>query len=109
MFAVPNCTVDILRGETTDAYADIVDVTTVVATAVTASIIERSRQTSTRDTGRPQVIRYITGRLRATADVQPGDRLRRTSDGAIYIVDSYSAEDQVVHNGEVRVDLRRIT
>lgn len=109
MLAQATCTVSILRGTTTTDYDDLADVDTVVASGLPASLIEQRRIVTTFGDDRPQVVRYWTLRLLAGTDVRDGDRVKNEQTGEIFMVDSLATQEVVVHHGEIRVDLRRIT
>lgn len=100
--------VDLLRGDTTDAYGDPVDADNVVATDLPASIIEQNRRVFVPAENRMTVVRMYTGRLRPGTDVREGDRLRDRADESIYLVEAVSAPASPIGLADVRVDLRRI-
>lgn len=108
MWALANRTVAVLRGEATDDYGDPVDVDTSVATGLPASIVERSRRVFDPASDRTQIVRYWTGRLPAGTDVRVGDRLQDEQTSEIFVIQSFSAQQRLVHDGEVRVDLAKI-
>lgn len=88
MIATPTTTVDVLRGTTTDAYGDLVDTDTTVLTGLRASIIEqRQRPHQPRD-GEDRNVRYFKGRVPRGTGVAKGDRLRDTTTGTVYVVES---------------------
>ena len=86
MIARANTTVAILRGTTTNAYGDTVDVDTAVATGIQASILERNRRTYLAAEAAYRVIRTYTGRVTAGTDVRKGDRLRDEGNSQVYLV-----------------------
>src|SRR5439155_18008178 len=87
---IPTCTVDILRGETTDGYGDPVDADTAVATGMLASIIETSRRIFLPAESRTTHVRMFTGRVAPGVDVREGDRLRDNAAQSIYLVEAVS-------------------
>lgn len=109
MIALANRTVAVLRGETTDVYGDPADDnSTPVARGVPASIVEQSRRVFDPSSDRVQIIRFWTGRLPAGTQLQIGDRLQDEQTSDIFAVQSFSKQQHVVHDGEVRVDLAKI-
>lgn len=105
-----NATVSILRGTTTDAYGDTVDVATAVATGITASIIEQRHLSTNPVDGTVRQVRYVTGRVPAGTDVRVGDRLKDEATLVVYIVDGAPHQPgNAMRTNDIRLDLRRIT
>lgn len=105
---IPTCTVSILRGETTDAYGDPVDASTVAASAVPMSIIEQQKRVWVPAESRTTVVRMYAGRARPGVDVRTQDRLRDEASMTIYQVEGVSAPASPLGASDVRLDLRRI-
>lgn len=105
---IPTTTVDILRGETTDAYGDPADAATPAASGVPASIIETSRRIFLPAESRLTKVRIFTGRVRPEVDVREGDRLRDTTTASIYLVEAVSRPASPIGAADARLDLRRI-
>lgn len=105
---VPTTTVSVLRGTGTDEYGDPVDVATVVATGLPASILERVQRVARADSGSPQVVTYFTARLNGDVSLQSGDRIEDERTGHIYVMDNFSQVASPIRINPVRLDLRRV-
>jgi hypothetical protein len=102
-------TISILRGTTVDSFGDPVDSATVVATGITASIIEQSKMATTADDTTPRQVRSYTGRLPAGTNIQAGDRIKDEKTNVIYVFDAATAVANPVRGADIRLDLRRVT
>lgn len=109
MKARANTTVSILRGADTDSFGDPVDTLTVVATGVTASIIEQRKTVTTPVDGNVRQVRFTTGRLPAGTDVRTGDRIKDEKTNRIYVFDASSQPENSVRTNDIHLDLRRVT
>lgn len=107
MYATPTTTVSVLRGTTTDGFGDVVDGTTVAASGIPFSLIERTRTVFVPADNRVQQIAIITGRGPATMDVAAGDRLRDERTGLLYVIDNVSSQQNPAIMPDIRLDLRR--
>ncbi len=87
MIAVPTTTVDVLRGSTTDAWADTVDADTVVLSTIPASIIEQRQRNHEPKDDQDRTVRIFKARLPHGTDVRSGDRLRDAG-GTVYVIDN---------------------
>lgn len=101
--------VTVLRGVTTDLYADISDTPTEAGTdaqtRIPASLIEGSRSSRTPSSGTPRVVRYIVCRLPAGTDVTEDDRIRDERTGRIYSISAVTKPSAVGITPELRLDL----
>lgn len=80
-------TVTILRGTPTqNAFLDWVDVDTVVASGIAAAIVEEKQTSSEPADQRGGVVEVYNIRLRSTADVREGDRIRDDRTSHTYVV-----------------------
>lgn len=109
MLFTPTTTVSVLTGTTDDAYGDPADNSTVSASGIPASILERDRQATDRATGTPRVVRYVTGRLPSGTTVSEDDRIRDESTGIVYYIESVTRLSSFVGMNDLKLDLRRIT
>lgn len=105
-----NCTVAILRGTTVDAFGDEKDSDEFVVSGIPASIREVRSTIMNFDSGRPQHVKLLIGRLPARTDIQIGDRLQDEVTGQRYIVDAVDlqATSPIASTGK-RLELRRVT
>ncbi|WP_018502989.1 hypothetical protein [Parafrankia discariae] len=106
---VPTHEVDVLRGQTTDAYGDAADTDTVIAAAVPVSIVETVRREQEPVSGTPRSIRYARGRARPQTDVRDGDRWRDVRSLAVWQVEGVSDRTDLYAAADIVVDLKRIT
>lgn len=104
-----NTTVSVLRGTTTDAFGDPADTATVVASGITASIVEQGKTVTTKVDGMVRQVRRIVGRLPAGTDIQSGDRIKDEKTSRIYVFDASADITNAVRRNDLRLDLRRIT
>lgn len=101
--------VDVLTGTTaTDDYGDATDGTTVAASNVAVSIMERARRASRYDTDSPRTIRQLAGRAPHGTPVKQGDRLRDTSSTAVWVVDGITRPSNPILTPDLVLELRRI-
>lgn len=80
----------LLRGSSTDAYGDEIDLDTVVDGygEIVGSVVEQS-QASTRETDRaPRDVRRFVGRFPSFVPFQNEDRLKDNASGVIYTIAS---------------------
>lgn len=109
MYAIPTTTVSVLRGTQVDEFGDPVDISTVVASGIPASLIEQIRTSTTPDSATPRVVRYTVGRVGADADICEDDRLLDEVSGEIYIIQAVSRLGNPVLCADLRLDLKRTT
>lgn len=109
MYARPTTTVSILSGSSTDDLGDVLEGTTVSASGVPASILERTKRVFTPTDQRVQTITYYTGRLPAGTAVTVANRVRDDVSGAVYAIDNVSALVSPVMTPDLRLDLRRVS
>jgi len=105
---IANTTVSLYRGTETDEYDDLVDTAgTPYLTREPVSILELSSplvQEST--TGEPRVIRTARMRIKATIEVNRGDRVKDEGSGQFYVVDSFHSIGNPAMINDRRVNLR---
>ena len=102
-------TVDILTGTAVDEYGDEVDGTTVAATNVPVSILERSQRVFRYDAQDTRVIKHFAGRAPTGTPIGQGDRLRDTQSTKTWVVDRVSHPANAVIDPGLVLDLRDIT
>lgn len=100
--------VQILRGETADAYGDVVDATTVASAGIPASIVESSRTVTDPASQTPRTVRAISCVMPGWADVLNTDRLR-DSCGTVYAIISLEAQPSLGYPADTILALRRVT
>ena len=100
--------VDVLTGTTTDDYGDATDGTTVAATAVPVSILERARRSDRYDSDTPRTVRVLAGRAPYGTPVTQGCRLRDTAGTAVWVVDGVTQQPNPVLTPDLVLELRRI-
>jgi len=103
----PSHLVTVLTGTTTDAYGDVTDASTVAATAVPVSIVDRAPKVDREDTATPRVVLSAAGRAPAGTPVNQGDRLQ-ASDGTTWVVDAAYQPTSPVMQMDIRLNLRRL-
>lgn len=81
----------LLRGVSTDAYSDEIDLETEVAGygSIVGSVIEQTQQTSRKTDQAPRDVRRFIGRIPAFVPVQDEDRLRDNATRVIYTIASF--------------------
>lgn len=110
MRARATTTVTILRGDTTNAWADAVsDNTTPVASGIVAAIHEQSRRTYLPAEQAFRIIRTYTGRLPTECGLQKLDRIRDDRTGTIYLVTELHRPDNPAITLDLSVELSRTT
>lgn len=110
VIALATTRVDVLRGSTTDDYADPVDDNTgqPVLAGLACSLMERTRRVFNPVDGTPRIVRYVVGRVPHGTDVQVGDRLRDTGDRTLYMVESIDQPQHPALGLDLRLDLKKI-
>lgn len=119
MIALANTVVDVLRGQTTDAYGDPADVDTVVVAGVPISLAQLKKRTTggkdwSTDDQRPvsgvdRATSHFIGRASVGTDIRDGDRLRVRPAGPIYLVEGVGGSPGVGIATDLRMDLTRVT
>lgn len=109
MRAIANTKVSVLTGTSADEWGDTVDGTTVSASGIPASLVERSRLVTTPEQPTPRVIRYTVGRLPGRTAVGAEDRIKCERTGAIYAITAVTPPSGVGHQPDLRLDLKRVT
>lgn len=110
MIALATTRVDVLRGDTTDQFADPIDDNTVDPHLedVPMSVVEQRRRVNNPTDGTPRVVRYVTGRAPHGTDVAPGDRIRDRRTAVLYMVESVDQPQHPVLASDLRMDLKKI-
>ena len=108
MRAIANTRVSVLTGTSEDSWGDTVDGTTVAATNIPASLIERSRLITTPEQPTPRTIRYTVARLPSNTTVGVEDRIRDDVTGTVYAITSVTSPSGVGHKPDLRLDLKRV-
>lgn len=110
MRARATTTVSILRGTSTNGYADEVDEPTPIYTKIPASIIEQNRRTYLPAEGAVRVVRSTRCRLTAGTDVLKSDRILDELTNAVYVInDLNSSPGSPVHMPDIILELSRTT
>jgi len=97
-------TVTILSGSSVDDLGDVIDGTTVTATAVPASVVATRQRTTVPADGRPQVIRSFVGRVPYGTAVTVDDRIRDDRTLTVYRVDAVTPAPTMLD--DLRLDMR---
>jgi hypothetical protein len=103
----PTHVVSVLTGTVLDQYGDVTDASTVAATGVPVSIVERPPKVDREDTATPRVVLAAAGRAPAGTPVSQGDRLE-AADGTVWVVDAAHQPTSPVMQMDVRLNLRRL-
>lgn len=109
MYARPTTTVSILSGSSTDDLGDVREGTTVSASGVPASILERTKRVFVPADQRVQTVTFYTGRLPAGTVITVANRVKDERTGAVYSVDNVSTVVSPVMTPDLRLDLRRVS
>jgi hypothetical protein len=99
--------VSVLGGASTDAFGDETDGTTVLASAIPASLIESTRTAMEPVTGTPRIIRTHICRLPPSTAVDETKRIKDEQTNEIYIVVSVTKNSNPVLAQPLRADLKR--
>jgi hypothetical protein len=98
-------TVTIYRGETTDEYGDPIDANTIVATGVSASILEQTVKAWTEATTLPRAYRWAKMRVTNGTDIQQNDRIYDERTEETWTIVQISNRANPVRGTDLRVDL----
>lgn len=109
MRALANTRISVLTGTNVDDFGDTVDGTTVSASGIPASLVERSRLVTTPEQPTPRVIRFTVARLPSQTTVGPEDRIRDDVTGTVYAITAVTPPSGVGHLPDLRLDLKRVT
>lgn len=99
--------VSVLGGTSTDAFGDQTDGTTVLASAIPASLIESTRTAMEPVTGTPRIIRTHVCRMPPGIDIDETKRIKDETTGEIYIVVAVTRNANPVLTQPLRADLKR--
>ncbi|MFG2412585.1 hypothetical protein [Streptomyces goshikiensis] len=75
MIASATTTISILRGSSVDEWGDAIDSDTVIASGISASIVERHTEPFSEVTMNPKVLRKATLRIGSEYDLRTNDRI----------------------------------
>ncbi len=101
--------ITVLRGVAADRYGDEVDVDSVVATEVPASILQRPVTGVRPSSGRRDTPRTYALRVWRSVDIRQDDRVRDERTGAVYAVTTVAPSTNIAGLGSTRADLQRVT
>ena len=105
----PTTTIRILTTmATTDIFGDVVDNSTVVASGIPASILERRLQVTLPSTMEPRTIRYYTGRVNSGTAITENNRIQDERTNDIYVVESVAQLATPAWVQDLRLDLRKV-
>lgn len=105
MIARATTTVTIYRGEGTDEYGDPTDENTIIATNVSASILEQTVKAWTEVTTLPRAFRWAKMRVTNGTDIQQNDRVYDERTGETWTIVQISDRGNPVRRTDLRVDL----
>jgi hypothetical protein len=97
-----------LRGVGTNAFGDVTDVATAIATGLPMSILEQRQATTRQADDRGQTVVYARGRCSPSLTVRTGDRFQDEVTGAAYIVTSVTRLANAVLPQETKLELERV-
>lgn len=100
-------TVSILGGTSTDTFGDEADGTTVLASAIPASLIEATRTAMEPVTGTPRIVRTHVCRLPPGTAVDETKRIKDEQTSEIYIVVAVTRNANPALAQPLRADLKR--
>ncbi|MER7814543.1 hypothetical protein [Streptomyces sp. NPDC096153] len=109
MTFVANTRISVLGGTSTNEWGDEVDGTTVAASGIPASILQRTRVVTTPEMPTPRRIAYYVGRLPHGTPVGIENRIRDEVSGRIYAITDVDTPANVGIDGDLRLDLKRVT
>jgi hypothetical protein len=105
MIARATTTVTIYRGESTDEYGDPIDSNTIVATGVSASILEQTVKAWTEVTTLPRAYRWAKMRVTNGTDIRQNDRIYDERTEETWTIVQISNRANPVRGTDLRVDL----
>jgi hypothetical protein len=109
MTFVATTRISVLRGETTDAFGDPIELDNQVASGVPASILEQQSRAQRPVEGRTDNVRSYTMRVNPNVQVRRDDRIRDLNTNAIYTVDEVVTPVNPAGHAPRRIVLRRVT
>ena len=98
-----------MRGDAVDRYDDEIDIDTIVATDVPASILEKPVTGARPSSGRKDTPRGYFLRVWRSVDVQQSDRIRDQVTDRTFVVLTDAPTTNPVGLGSTRLDLQRVT
>lgn len=108
MRALPTTRVSILRGESTNIFADVTDASTVITVGVPIAITETGRATTSHADDRQKSVLTYTGRCSPKIDVRQGDRLLDKDGVTYYSVRAVTTVSNPITGNDQRLDLERV-
>jgi hypothetical protein len=107
---IPNTTVSVLRGTTTNAFGDEVDLNESAFEHVPALLIETGRNVQDPSTPTPRTIRQIVCHVPPWTGVLDTDRIIDEATGSVYIIISVTRPPTLMGAPvDIRCDLKRVT
>lgn len=97
-----------LRGVGTNAFGDVVDVATPIATGLAMSILEQRQATTRAADDRGQTVVYARGRCSPELTVVTGDRFQDETTGATYIVTAVTRLANPFIAQDTKLELERV-
>jgi hypothetical protein len=112
MYALATATVSILRGTTENAWGDVVDdldnSETVVASGIPVQLAISQARPYDPSTQQIRVINTASCAIQSDIDVRTTDRLRDDVTGAVYSVESVTAQPGPGFVGDLNLALRQV-
>ena len=109
MYVIATCSASILRGTGTDAYGDVTDTSTVIASGVLASIRETGHVVFDPNTQEPRIARMTECVMPSGTDVQDADQVTDDTHGVSYFVEAVTQDREPGFTPDLKVQLKRIT
>lgn len=109
MSVTMNTLVSIMRGQTADAYGDVVEVDNVVASDVPFSILETGSNATRPAEGRTDNVRNFSGRCSRAVDIRRDDRIRDQKTQRVYTIDEVVTPLSTVGHRYHSIKGRRVT
>ncbi|WP_405708478.1 hypothetical protein OG264_11705 [Streptomyces xanthophaeus] len=109
MISSATTTVSILRGSSVDEWGDAMDNDTVVASGISASIIERHTEPFSEVTGNPKVLRKATLRIGSEHDLRTNDRIHDERNNETWVILEISKVQNPVCAMDTKALLHRTT
>lgn len=105
MFARATTKISIFRGQGVDDWGDPIDIDTVVAVGVRASIAEQKIYARGEVTTQPRNLRYARMRVTYGTDIQTNDRIYDERSGQTWTITNISPLQNPAIKQDLRVDL----
>lgn len=112
MYGLANCLVSVLRGTTTNAFGDTVDVgdpiNSVVATDIPAFIAVKSKTVTDPGTQTPRMVQTIRAAVGSEVDIRDTDQLFDDTHGVTYAVEAVTQPLAAGITPDLELELRRV-